>query len=86
MKKIVIGTVSFRKKDALDKQVSKSKLLVGSVDVEPALESIGSRCKYMNNPSNIFEKNVWVERDLYPGPNDSDASSLWSELYKHIKG
>ena len=29
-----------------------------------------------------FRKNFWGERDLNPGPNDSDASSLWTELYK----
>ena len=33
-----------------------------------------------------FRKNFWVERDLNPGPNDSDAGSLWIELYKHTKG
>ena len=31
------------------------------------------------------KKKVWVERDLNPGLNDSDASSLWTALYKHIK-
>ena len=31
----------------------------------------------------FFRKNFWVERDLNPVPNDSDASSLWTELYMH---
>ena len=32
-----------------------------------------------------FRKNFWVEWDLNPGPNDSDAGSLWTELYKLVQ-
>ena len=28
----------------------------------------------------LSKKNFWVERDLNPGTNVSDASSLWTEL------
>ena len=31
-----------------------------------------------------YDKDYWVQRDLNPGPNDSDASSLWTELYKRL--
>ena len=32
----------------------------------------------------LSKKKFWVERDLNPGPNSSDASSLWTELYRHL--
>ena len=48
-------------------------------DIHP-LKILGLKLYHMKKKIGIvsFRKKFWVERDLNPGPNDSDASSLWT--------